>query len=446
MKLLVLAAVLIISSLILLSCKKDNPVPPEEQPQVSLSLEDVSCTEAWIKLSTSNMALPANVELLKNDSLINTINLVSADTILYTDSLLPNQTYSFHTIIQPYNHTDAVTSASISVTTMDTTPHNFTWQTFTFGDPSAGGSGLEGVAIIDENNIWAVGEIYLLDSVGVPDPHAYNVIHWDGNQWEVKRVYFPTVCGSTSQTSYPAKAIFAFDDGQIWISSSGDKIAILQNGVQINKFCLPWSFSISKIWGASSNDLYIVGSNGNIAHYRNGQWSSIESGTDLNINDIWGSYEQNTNEKVIIAVGGNILESNERIILQITDDDRAIEISNEGTISYPLAAVWFQGKSKLFTAGSGLYTKIYNEDIQQQITVPNYFIYSLRGDELNDIIICGGVGYIGHFNGISWINYLDNALPQIPGNYYSCAIKGNIVCAVAATIDQKAIAVIGTRN
>jgi hypothetical protein len=133
---------------------------------------------------------------------------------------------------------------------------NFTWQSFEFGQHSS--SVLYDVAIIDENNIWAVGEIYMNDSLGNPDPTPYNAVHWNGTEWELKRIYFPTVCGSTSIASYPAKAIYAFNDGEIWISSSGDKIAILENGIQINKFCLPSNVSmgINKIWGTSSNDLY----------------------------------------------------------------------------------------------------------------------------------------------------------------------------------------------
>ena len=48
------------------------------------------------------------------------------------------------------------------------------------------------VAIIDENNIWAVGEIYLNDSLGQPDPTPYNAVHWDGISWNLKKIYFPT--------------------------------------------------------------------------------------------------------------------------------------------------------------------------------------------------------------------------------------------------------------
>jgi hypothetical protein len=156
MKAIFLVTVLLFSALIIFSCKKNNPIPPENQPQLDLSLTDTSCTEAWLKLTTTNINLPAKVTLKQDDSVVQTISLTSADTMLYVDSLLPNHTYKFHTIIQPYNHTEEITSNSLNITTMDTTSHNFSWQTFTFGG-QAGSCVLYDVAIINENNIWAVG-------------------------------------------------------------------------------------------------------------------------------------------------------------------------------------------------------------------------------------------------------------------------------------------------
>ena len=82
------------------ACKEENnPLPPEEQPQLNLTLEDVSCTEAWIKLNVTNLTFPADVELYRDSSLAETINLASADTVLYLDSLLPNKAYIFTTRI-----------------------------------------------------------------------------------------------------------------------------------------------------------------------------------------------------------------------------------------------------------------------------------------------------------------------------------------------------------
>jgi len=153
MRVFVLVFVLALFSFGLFSCKKGNPVPPDQQPQISLSLEDVSCTEAWLKLTTSNISLPADVELLKDNIFIETINLSSADTILYIDSLLPNKTYNLSSIIQSNNPPageagQTIRSESLPITTLDTTSHNFTWQTWTFGG-DAGSCTLYNVAIID---------------------------------------------------------------------------------------------------------------------------------------------------------------------------------------------------------------------------------------------------------------------------------------------------------
>ena len=164
------------------------PLPDETKPTLTLELDDVSCTEAWIELTTNNLPMPASLNVYNNDSLCNICNLTFQDTLLYFDSLLPSQVYKLK-VTQTLGSITSITSNELSVTTMDTTSHNFTWQTFEFGEASAGGSILYDVAIIDENNIWAVGEIYMNDSLGNPDYKAYNTVHWDGQKWELKRIY-----------------------------------------------------------------------------------------------------------------------------------------------------------------------------------------------------------------------------------------------------------------
>lgn len=56
---------------------------------------------------------------------------------------------------------------------------------------------------------------------------------------------------------------------------------------------------MNKIWGSSSNDLYVVGNSGNIARYNGSSWTKIESGTTANINDIWGVIDQINNQQMV---------------------------------------------------------------------------------------------------------------------------------------------------
>ena len=73
---------------------------------------------------------------------------------------------------------------------MDTTSHNFTWQSWTFGEHSS--SVLYDVEIIDENNIYAVGKIYMNHSLGQPDLQPYGMAIWDGQTWELKKIFHGT--------------------------------------------------------------------------------------------------------------------------------------------------------------------------------------------------------------------------------------------------------------
>ena len=94
--LLLLASYFIIT----ISCNTTEPPPPDEtKPTLTLALDDVSCTEAWLQLTTKDLELPAELTLKQynptGDSVAKVFNLSSLDTLLYIDSLLSNQTYNY---------------------------------------------------------------------------------------------------------------------------------------------------------------------------------------------------------------------------------------------------------------------------------------------------------------------------------------------------------------
>jgi hypothetical protein len=416
-----------------------NTTEPPLELKLELELEDVSCTEAWITLTTTNLQPPTTIELKQDNQTRSIINLVKDDTLLYIDSLFPNQTYKFQAFIQSSSHT----SNEISLTTMDTTSHNFNWQTWTFGD--IGSSVLFDVAIIDENNIWAVGEIMIADT-SVNGYTTYNAVHWDGSEWTLHRIMFYTICGQPNLSSYPARAIFAFNENEIFIGGGGRQLAKISGMTQIETICLPFSMVINKIWGTSGNDLYVVGNNGSIAHYNGSQWLRIESGTSLNINDIWGDYNVKIGEWEILAVGGNILHGSEseRVILKIKDN-QAQHLNAEGT-NWPLISVWFKSNRKFYVIGSGIYEKKFLSDTlwkDNGFDITHYTTYRIRGISLNDVMLVGAFGECLHFNGSSWKSYIDQTMLNA-GRFYGVNTKENIIIAVG-TNNPKAVITMGKR-
>jgi len=186
----------------------------------------------------------------------------------------------------------------------DTTSHNFAFQTWTFGEHSS--SVLYDVAIISDSSIWAVGEIYLNDSLGQPDPHPYGLIHWNGSQWEIKRITAQNPSGGYSYII--PTGIFVISPTEIWLARGGvfkfDGKAITQafwliNYPGYNGGIFNNGESASKLWGSASNNLYTVGERGALAGYNGTSWQKIESGADLNINDIWGITDKSGNSFIL---------------------------------------------------------------------------------------------------------------------------------------------------
>ena len=423
-----------------------NTTEPPGNQTLTLKLEDVSCTEAWIQLTTNNLQLPTTINILKNNTVAQTFSLSTQDTLLYIDSLLPNQTYKFKVVLtnnpQPTSYPQPPTSNEVSVTTMDTTSHNFTWQTFTFGDAGAGSSTLYDVAIIDENNIWAVGEIYMLDSLGRPDPNAYNAVHWDGTKWELKRIYTYSACSSIDYA--PLKSIYAFAENHIVVTSGGGLWWF--DGKKWNSECSInplLTGAINKLWGSSSNDLYAVGNNGNIAHWDGRKWTKIESGTDLDFLDIYGANDTKTNNQQILAVCSRNLPLDKGIYK--IEGNTAIEIPSE-PIQWQLAGVWFIPNRHYYVVGAGIYEKNFLTDSkwkENALDITHYITPKIRGNNLNDVFAVGAFGEALHFNGVSWRSYIEETGIN-SGGYFSVSLVNNTLTAVGYK-NQSAVVVKGKR-
>jgi hypothetical protein len=410
---LMIVSRLIIIALMFVSCRTDH-LPLE--PELTLSVADVSCTEVWLKAE----GIGGNEFILERDgSEIENYSVISGN-IIYDDSLRPNTTYAYRLT----RLSGAERSREVTATTLDTTSHNYIWQTFTFGG-EAGSCVLYDCAILSKDDIWCAGAIYLKDSLGNPDPDAYNAIHWDGQQWELKRIQFRYFCNQPDTFPAPANSILALNSNDVFISA-GSQIAHWNGQHQDGWECIP--VSAKRLWGTNKNDIYAVGALGKIAHSNGSSWQKIESGTEYNINDIWGS-ENAQGSLQIIAVAGNLLHGyqSERAILNISGNKAAI-INSTGT-GWPLSSVWFKTNSKYYVAGSGIFENNTSpEGGWKSLGITDYMIYKIRGDGLNNIAACGGLGEIIHFNGISWKSFV--AETQLPsGNYYGISIKEDLIVA-----------------
>ncbi len=423
---------------------KEDPPDPVVIPSLGLAEDDAHCTEAWLKLTSEDIEFPAELILRQynpsGDSLSFQFSLTTDDTLFYIDSLLPGQGYSF---MVWFTATDSLhpPSNKLSVTTMDTTSHDFTFDMLTFGGET-GSSSLRDVAIIDENNIWAVGEIFIEDTSSL-GYKKYNAVHWDGNSWSLEQIYFRGEC---SLVEYPLlKSIWAIDSENILITNGG---AIgWFDGHTVSLDCGMNSLlngAVNEIWASDEDNIYLVGNDGAIVYYDGSLWQKIESGTELNINDIWGDYNGKTGQWEILAVASNYGSGFEKEILVINNSNITFNSTSEQM--WPLLTVWFVTNRQYFVAGSGIYQKRELTDLNWRndpLDLTEYATTSVYGININDVFCVGAFGDFLHYNGVSWKdNYQGIKLSN--GSYTSIYVKNDILVATGGN-NRNAIILTGNR-
>ncbi|MDI6805015.1 MAG: hypothetical protein QME58_14470, partial [Bacteroidota bacterium] len=224
------------------------------------------------------------------------------------------------------------------------------------------------------------------DSLGNWVNPPYNVAKWNGQGWELF---------TTSDIGYgygELYCVFAFGPNDIWVGSSipehwdGQrwKFHGSTRGYQ-------GGFRIRKIWGTSSRDLYVVGDGGNIRYFNGVSWRRLESGTDLDVYDIYGDKNLKTGETEIYAVAAKQYVTFDKIIFRI-DGIKVTAISIEG-IPYNIHGIWFKAGVEYYVVGSGMYHK--RNPMQPgpwkgiPASVTQYGIYKIKGNNINDIFACG---------------------------------------------------------
>jgi len=420
------------SFLILVSACSESPSIFKDQ-ELSLHV-DAEVTECWITLSSNPLKSDATYIVQRDTSVIYEGRLQSADTLLHDINLQPATTYSYSAWARKGG--DSSERTNMTVTTMDTTSHDFEWEIYEFGGDGAGSSVLYDVAIINENDIWAVGEIHTKDTDRWNEDSTqwippYNAVHWDGQEWELRHIY---VDYRGNPNLAPLKGVFALDNGEV-VFSSGLPYLPSNNGWKLYHL---WDMGIldendggvDNIWGTSFSNLYFAGRNGTIVHYNGQEWTKLESGTDLDVRDIYGAYNPKTKSYEIMGVASNV-NIDRQIKFFMIEDKKVTDLPMDGLMPF-LDGIWFKAISKYYIVGSGIFknNRQYKTRPWSRFSpgvVSNYHTSAIDANDINDIITVGDFGEVIHFNGISWTNYFNTSYDK----YLEVDIKKNLLTAVA---------------
>jgi len=405
------------AGLTLTSCPTQPSNPPDP---ATLSVEYTTCTEVWLRIQIPDSTSSAGLRVYRGDSLVVQFSVAPADTVMIDTGLTPNTTYIYNTVRFQENHEQSP-GEPLSVTTLPTTSHNFTWTIDTLGNY---GSYLNDVAIVDEDNIWAVGEINA-------DSGAYNAARWDGEQWDMVRIAPAGYFG-------PITAVYAFSSDDIWFGKYG--LAFHYDGTDVTRYeptnsSFPGMPSINAICGTSSSNLYFVGRSGTIVHYDGQQFTQEESGTTVDLRAVAGSPDGQS----VWACGytGNFGAS---VLLHKRGDTWQpvwtwTASADTGTLDYP-AALWFDQHLGVMVGDRSAFWQPVAGPVQFTPDPFGFqaFPYAVDGAAINDLLVAGDLGYVWHYNGQSWQTW--HFFPGQFSLWRGSALLGNTAVAVGAVYEN----------
>jgi hypothetical protein len=299
----------------------------------------------------------------------------------------------------------------------DTTSHAVSWTIYdTLGDQH---SYLLDVFALNDTCVYAVGKLTDYQDT-LSKPIRYNVARWDGRQWHRMSIHTTTFDGDAVISI--VRAVFAFAPDDVWIASESGGYAHWNGKEWKRGYINKRRGTVYRIFGFSPDDIYFVCSMGGITHYTRRYsadvWEFIESGTEKDINDVWGVND------TILALACNVY-----------GQDASTEIIRivEGTVSrFPktkldnnLRTIWFSPTGKKVVGGA--WYQEWQGDKWWGFVLPSkWFLMSMRGNHDYDVWAVGHGSTVDHFNGSSWKLYNELSFNEKYKFYSVACIPGQV--------------------
>lgn len=424
------------------ACSKNSPtevVPPR------LELQTVEVTASSVLfLATVTEGEPQQELLLYRDN--QEVSHQPADSsqfLLSDEGLTPGAGYSYHIAIRQ-GGSEIARSESVSITCGDTTGQDFTWQIDTLG---IYGSYLSDVFVVNENDVWAVGDIRTPNDTSGNTGIEFNAVHWDGQQWEFMRI--PSITSYDSIKILSLRAIHGFAVDNIWVFSDAGSYSHWNGSQWQSEFIWERRGGIQNI-GGLQNKLYFVGNHGSITLYNGQDWRLLPKAGDLTYYDVDG------NAEFVFAIGYDGRGASDALRIRNNAWGRIFTSTsyfgnlNQGDFGR-LSAVKCFDELTYFVSKAGLLKYHNTSGLTHRIPAANAQMTShdyirMSGNNPNDLMLIGLGGRMLHFNGRNWMveNMLINRFGR--GNFYlnSGQLKGDFFAAAGYSVSH-AIVVRGYR-
>ncbi|MFA4921790.1 MAG: hypothetical protein WC611_06665 [Candidatus Neomarinimicrobiota bacterium] len=384
-----MTTILLIAVLICaMSCKECPTEPDYEVDFFTLDYAGPSFVSLAFGISGSGKR---NYSIQRDSLIVLTGILHGEDTIVTDWNDEPSTAYRYRLLIKDGGET-VDKSDWLSVTTMDTTSHDFTWIVDVLGENGI----FWDVWAFAGNNVWAVGKYERTWD----DSESFSLAKWDGQTWTNHYIAW---------TWLPIQCIFAFSPNDVWCwagypahHNGNDWYIYTETNSDF-----PFGTQYNDCWGPNTNDIYFVGNGGAIVHYDGQSFTKMTSPTDRDLLHIDGCMDSQTGETRMWAGGWSYSESGSLIEYK---DGKWELIWDEGNYRdsesdfFGIGGIFIPNdKYVIINVGeySMAHTEIHRQDDFNSYCLTYSDIHgsrSIYGNAINDFFEVGD-GHIIHYNG-----------------------------------------------
>jgi hypothetical protein len=312
----------------------------------------------------------------------------------------------------------------------DSTSHLINWQIDTIGTWQ---SSLTGVWGTDSDNVYAAGFVYNPNNL----VSGTNIMHWNGEHWNPEQFWEGDII-----------AIFGFSKNDIWVGGAWivDPYRYVLfghwDGTSWKATKLSYEGGIYSFWGASSNSLFAVGSNGMILHFDGNQWTKMNSGTNISaVSDIFGfsdnqvyasGYDETTGRGVLLYYDGANWQTLFDNIFNGGDPTGAPRGEAASVWGYDTAHVYIWNNAGTFLGNRFGWTAV-------NTPTDHIFVHMIRGSSYKNVFMAGDYSLLTHWNGKSWHLYQEFSPGSNSDILNGVWTEGNIVFVVGRSPTAKGI-------
>lgn len=361
---------------------------------------------------------------MRDTTTIMEASFAGKDTIIPDRTVQPNTAYSY--TVRYLKNGKTKDSSDLDLTTLDVSNSDFTWEVLYFGERD---NNFRAASIADDDDIWVVGliELWGWDSLDLEyDWLRYNSLHWDGHEWNIECIAPPPWNTYTGALD----AVYAISDTVVWMGVDAPVKYLSGTWYACTTFPdLSW---MRDIWGSSVDNTFFIHYYGGIAHYNGKMFTTMNSGTSVNLDDIDG------NDERVFCVGETVVleyKSNQwKTLLTSKTVDGNLENGDMGTF-YSVKVL--DGVTVITCATMATLKYYYDEGIYdsvpQKITPLDdcWAVEIVDGNAVNDLAYITEGGEVVYYNGKDYAKIFDyEDVYEHDIIIRSGDFKDNTICAV----------------